>query len=124
MNKLNPNIQYVARKLEELENALHEIEQQTKDKMVEKRDVESTETALSEVGGRMKVLLDSFHAAEYKKEDKIKSLVSQFRTTEQTDLYKLRSEVASRIRSVVRKLEVAPVGNEPFSNRFWPNTQS
>jgi DNA invertase Pin-like site-specific DNA recombinase len=57
----------------------------------------------------------------YKSKDEIKSLVRKFQDPTvqgQKDLYRLRSQLSARIKSLVATLEIAPVGTEPIMKKL------
>lgn len=50
----------------------------------------------------------------YESKDEIKKLIASLQTPSQSDLYKLRSQLAARIKALVVTLEVAPIGEAPI----------
>jgi hypothetical protein len=49
----------------------------------------------------------------YESRDQIKALIEQLQSRQGDETYKLRSEIASKLRSLVTTILVAPLGNAP-----------
>jgi hypothetical protein len=100
--KINPELQFVADKLSPLQQQVQEIEQQLIARKIEREGLESIENAF------------------YESREEIRALVErlQSQTSGRIDLYKLRSQVAARIKALVEKLKVATAGTGPIMERL------
>jgi DNA invertase Pin-like site-specific DNA recombinase len=89
------SVDFVAEKLSALQQRETEIAALIKDTEADKLTLESKE-------------------AEFRQsKEEVKSLIARLQTPGDNDLYKLRSQVAARIRGLVQTLEVATVGKAP-----------
>jgi hypothetical protein len=98
--KLNSSLEIVAEKLGALQKGFEEVSTQLKQKE-EKQNLAATESDF------------------YQSKVEIKSLIARLQTPGDEDLYKLRSQVAARIRALVKALIVAPLGEPPRSEMLW-----
>jgi hypothetical protein len=94
--KINPNIQFVADKLAGLEQQLKDLEAHIAEEKSERQKLEASDTAF------------------YESKDEIKALVASLQTPGDNDLYKLRSQLAAGIKTLIAEFNVAPLGEAPI----------
>lgn len=106
--KLNPSLDFVAEKLGPLQKRVQELDAQLKEKETERQSLEASESEL------------------YQSKAEIKSLIARLQTpaADEDDLYKLRSQVAARIKAIVKALIVAPLGEAPRSEMLWRDMEA
>jgi DNA invertase Pin-like site-specific DNA recombinase len=90
---------FVAQKLNELQKRRSDIEAIIKEKQSERFGMDSTETAF------------------YESKDEIKSLVAKLQKSKGEEIYKLRSAIAARVKSIISVIFVAPVGSAPATKK-------
>jgi HEPN domain-containing protein len=99
--KLNPSLGFIAEKLGPLQKRFDEVRAQLEQKEEERQSLKVAESEL------------------YHSKVDIKSLIARLQTPGNEDLYKLRSQVAARIKALVKALIVAPLGEAPRSEMLW-----
>jgi DNA invertase Pin-like site-specific DNA recombinase len=99
--KLNSSLEIVAEKLGGLQKRFEEVSAQLNQKEEEKQNLTASERDF------------------YQSKVEIKSLITRLQTPGDEDLYKLRSQVAARIKALVKALNVAPLGEAPRSEMLW-----
>ncbi len=90
---INKDLKFVADKLAGLQEQLSIVEQGIEDKSKEKQSLTSEETSYSQSRDEIGALIVTIQAP-----------------SEHIDLYKLRSQIADRIKSLVLRLQIAPAG--------------
>jgi hypothetical protein len=93
---INQSLEFVAGKLHSLQQQTNQTKRQLEEKQAERQTLEASDNAF------------------YESKDEIKSLIAQLQTSGDRDLYKLRSQVSARIKSLVDTLSVAPAGLAPI----------
>jgi Recombinase/Recombinase zinc beta ribbon domain len=93
--KLSSPVDFVSQKFAALQKRETEIIALIKDAEMQKLNLESSE--------------DEFRQSK----EEVKSLIGRLQTPGDNDLYKLRSQVSARIKGLVQRLYVAPVGKAP-----------
>src|SRR4029079_8411249 len=53
----------------------------------------------------------------YESRDQIKALIEQLQSREGDEIYKLRSQIASKLKSLVSTILVAPLGHAPLTQK-------
>ena len=101
LNK-NSSLDFVVEKLEALQKRVDELDTRFKEKESERQRLEASES--------------EFHQSK----EEIKTLIAQLqsKSSEDHDLYKLRSQVAARIKGLVERLEIAPAGTGPIMSKM------
>jgi DNA invertase Pin-like site-specific DNA recombinase len=90
---------FVAEKLKQLERRRSDVEAELREKEQERAQLGS---ATSEF---------------YESRDQVKALIEQLQSRKGDEIYKLRSRIASKLRSLVTTILVAPVGAAPMTER-------
>jgi len=106
--KINSALEIVAEKLGTLQKRVQELGAQLNEKEAERQSLEATESEF------------------YQSKAEIKSLIARLQTpgVGEGDLYKLRSQVAARIKAIVKALIVAPLGEAPRSEMLWRDMEA
>jgi hypothetical protein len=90
---------FVAEKLQQLESRLATVEAELREKEQER------------------LQLGSAASQFYESRDQIKALIEQLQSREGDEIYKLRSQIASKLKSLVTTILVAPLGHAPQTQK-------
>ena len=104
--KINSSLEFVAEKLGALNDELKSLDARLEEKRAERNTIGATENAF------------------YESKDQIKSLIARLQNVGHGDIYKLRSQVATRVKALVSELRVAPAGTAPIKGARIDHVQS
>ena len=104
--KINSSLEFVAEKLGALNDELKSLDARLEEKRAERNTIEATENAF------------------YESKDQINSLIARLQNVGHGDIYKLRSQVATRVKALVSELRVAPSGTAPIKEAWINHVQS
>ena len=90
---------FVAEKLQQLESRRTAIEAELRAKELERSQLGSADSQF------------------YESRDQIKALIEQLQSREGDEIYKLRSQIASKLKSLVTTILVAPLGHAPLTHK-------
>jgi hypothetical protein len=90
---------FVAEKLQQLESRRAAIEAELRAKELEHSQLGSATSQF------------------YESRDQIKALIEQLQSRKGDEIYKLRSQIASKLKSLVRTILVAPLGHAPLAQK-------